>query len=95
MPPEIVLIELVKTVVPAAVVTLLGWPFARVLARWLEPRARATPPSLHGIEERLARIEGAVDSIAVEVERVAEAHRYTAKLLAERGNAAGAVLPRV
>ena len=34
-------------------------------------------------EDRLARIEHAVDSIAIEVERISEAQRFTARLLAE------------
>ena len=34
-------------------------------------------------EDRLARIERAVDSIAIEVERISEAQRFTARLLAE------------
>jgi hypothetical protein len=37
-----------------------------------------------GVEQRLERIEAAVDVIAVEVERIAEAQRFTARLTAER-----------
>ena len=44
------------------------------------PQATQLPPAT---EDRLARIERAVDSIAIEVERISEAQRYTAKLLAE------------
>jgi hypothetical protein len=36
------------------------------------------------IEERLSRIEQAIDAVAVEVERVSEGQRFTTKLLAER-----------
>ena len=42
--------------------------------------------------ERLARIEAAVESIAIEVERISEAQRFTTKLLSER--TAGALPPR-
>ena len=35
-------------------------------------------------ESRFARLEDAVDSIAIEVERIAEAQRFTAKLMSER-----------
>jgi hypothetical protein len=38
-----------------------------------------------GVEDRLARIEHAVDAIAVEVERISEGQRFTTQLLAERG----------
>jgi hypothetical protein len=36
------------------------------------------------LEQRLARIEHAVEAIAIEVERVSEGQRFTTKLLAER-----------
>ncbi|NUQ11680.1 MAG: hypothetical protein HUU26_05020 [Gemmatimonadaceae bacterium] len=36
------------------------------------------------IEERLIRMEQAIDAIATEVERVAEGQRFTTRLLAER-----------
>jgi hypothetical protein len=35
-------------------------------------------------EQRIARIEQAVDSIAVEVERISEGQRFTTRLLSER-----------
>jgi hypothetical protein len=41
----------------------------------------ATPVS----EARLARIEQAVDAIALEVERISEGQRFTTKLLSESG----------
>lgn len=41
-------------------------------------------PQIPAMDERLRRIEHAVDAIAIEVERVAEAQRFAAKLLAER-----------
>jgi hypothetical protein len=37
-----------------------------------------------GVDDRLDRIEQAVDAIAIEVERMAESQRFTARLLAER-----------
>lgn len=48
-------------------------------------RHRSLPDaSAARLEERLSRIEQAVDSIAVEVERVSEGQRFTTKLLADR-----------
>lgn len=35
-------------------------------------------------DDRLERLEQAVDAIAIEIERVSEAQRYTTKLLTER-----------
>jgi hypothetical protein len=37
-----------------------------------------------GADDRLYRIEQAVDAMAIEIERMAESQRFTAKLLAER-----------
>jgi hypothetical protein len=47
---------------------------------------------LDEVSSRLARMEQAVDTIAIEVERVSEGQRFTSKLLAER---AAAVPPPV
>ncbi len=42
---------------------------------------------------RLQRLEQAIDAIAVEVERMSESQRFTAKVLAERLPAGGKALP--
>jgi hypothetical protein len=47
-------------------------------------RERHTPLTDPGVEDRLYRIEQAVDAIALEVERMAESQRFTARLLTER-----------
>jgi hypothetical protein len=46
------------------------------------PRNRDSDPPID--DSRFARLEDAVDSIAIEVERIAEAQRFTAKLMSER-----------
>jgi hypothetical protein len=45
---------------------------------------RSFRPPVDHLQDRLDRIESIVESTAVEVERVAEANRFMAKLLAER-----------
>ena len=67
--------------------TLTGMllPLIRAWARRLE--AKGGVPlhlPLRDIEERLDRIERAVESIAVEVERVSEGQRFVTKLLGEK-----------
>jgi hypothetical protein len=47
-----------------------------------EVRQGDTVPSV--TEQRLARIEQAVDAIALEVERISEGQRFTTKLLSEQ-----------
>jgi hypothetical protein len=56
----------------------------RFIRRFLElrhERSLLSPPD--GVSERLERIEMAVESTALEVERIAEANRFVAKLLAD------------
>ena len=49
------------------------------------PQGCATrPASRYDDEDRLARIEQAVDAIAIEVERIAEGQRFLTKLQTER-----------
>jgi hypothetical protein len=59
------------------------------LRRFLESRGqRRQQTDLDGLQERLARIESAVESTALEVERISESNRFVAKLLADRTGAA-------
>ena len=58
----------------------------RFLSRWLDIRqSRRAPIAIEGLQERLDRIEAAVEATALEVERMSEANRFIAKLLSERG----------
>ena len=57
-------------------------PLARAWAKRLEKRADGQIPS--EVSSRLERMEQAIDSIAVEVERISEGQRYTTKLLSDK-----------
>jgi len=46
--------------------------------------AKARPAFNPETDQRLARIEQAVDAIAVEVERISEGQRFTTRLLSDR-----------
>jgi hypothetical protein len=66
----------------------------RFLRRFLELRhERRFPIAIDGLQERLERIELAAEATAVEVERMSEANRFIAKLLADRGGAANLASP--
>jgi len=80
--PPAMVIGLVATVSWAAVTAIVGLPLVRAWARRLEQRNPPSAPS--DVTARLARIETAVDSIALEVERIAEAQRFLTKLQTER-----------
>jgi len=60
------------------------YPLVRAWARRIESRNAPVALPLRDVEERLDRIERAVEAIAVEVERVSEGQRFVTKLLAER-----------
>lgn len=74
-------------VVAAVIVVMVGALSAivvglvRALGRKPEPR---TLPNTAQFEQRFEQLQQSVDAIAVEVERIAEAQRFSAKLLAER-----------
>jgi hypothetical protein len=63
--------------------TVIGVPIARAFARRVEraPQQPSLPPD---VVARLERMEQAIDSIAIEVERISEGQRFTTKLLSER-----------
>ena len=65
----------------------LGIPLLRIYSRGKE-RAAAVPPVNLESERRLERIEQAIETMAVEVERVAEGQRFVTKLISERVRAA-------
>jgi hypothetical protein len=88
MPPDpnLIIHEVLSWVIPGIVTMVLGFPVVRLLTKWLEPRP-VPPRELSTISDRLGRIEAAVDAIAVEVERISESQRFTARLQAEQPTA--------
>ena len=64
----------------------IGFPLARAYAKKIE-RGNDTARVPSDVSARLERMEQAIDSIAVEVERISEGQRFTTKLLAERSGA--------
>lgn len=84
IPPEVPLI--IGLSFAGLIGLIMAFPIGRAIARYIDRRGTAprVPPD---VANRLAAIEQAIDSVAVEVERVSEANRYTTKLLVERGAA--------
>ncbi|MEO8563748.1 MAG: hypothetical protein ABI601_16845 [bacterium] len=69
-----------------APITAIGYPLARAYAKRMEGGS-AGPQFPSDVSARLERMEQAIDSIAVEVERISEGQRFTTKLLADRAPA--------
>jgi hypothetical protein len=63
---------------------VVRFPVVRAWSRRIEGR-HAAPEIPPDVALRLERIERAVDSIALEVERISEGQRFVTKVLADRG----------
>jgi hypothetical protein len=81
--PNVIVQTVFSWVVPGVVIMVLGFPVVRLITKWLEPRP-VPPRELSNISGRLEKIEAAVDAIAVEVERISESQRFTARLQSEQ-----------
>ncbi|MFN2567517.1 MAG: hypothetical protein ABR499_21185 [Gemmatimonadaceae bacterium] len=84
-------------VIAVAGIIVNGLVIAVLGRAWLS-RRQPPPPMPHeqleNIEMRLVQLQQAVDDVAIEMERVAEGQRFTAKLLSERAGADPAEPPR-
>ena len=85
-PPDVIppgAIEISEAFFATIAIIALGIPLIRAFTRRLErgapPPAQISPEVL----SRLERIEQGVEAVAAEVERIAEAQRFSAKLMAE------------
>ncbi len=70
-----------------AIILAIGVPLARAFSRRMDAESR-NPRLPTEVTDRLERMEQALDSIAVEVERITEGQRFTTKLLSEGRGAA-------
>ena len=76
-------VDLVTMFVIATVICIVGLPIARALGRWID--RRGLPSAMNSeFAAQMTRIEQAVDTMSVEVERISEAQRFQAKLLSDR-----------
>jgi len=72
------------------IIVALGVPLVRSYTRKQDAQSQLNVPQ---IDERLSRIENAIDAMAIEVERISEGQRFVTRLLSERADAKVA-LPR-
>jgi hypothetical protein len=62
----------------------VGWPLARAFARRLDKRAEIGMVKASDVMPQIRQLQESVDAMAVELERISEAQRFQAKLMAER-----------
>jgi Holliday junction resolvase-like predicted endonuclease len=87
MDPDVIKItQLAVVAVSVGAVAVVLWS----IVHFVKVKTRPSLPARDGLdaidEARFARLEQAVDTIAIEVERMAEAQRFNAKLLSERAS---------
>jgi hypothetical protein len=82
LPPEVM--EIVRMFFTTVVVLGLGIPIVRAFTKRFERGPQLPPAPSPDVVMRLQRIEQAVETVAVEVERIAEAQRFSAKLIADQ-----------
>ena len=73
-------------------VIIIGLPLARAFARRMDRRGGVAQIP-NEISSQLAHLNQAVDAIALEVERISEGQRFTARLLSEQRDPASQTLP--
>ncbi|HVZ50112.1 MAG TPA: hypothetical protein VG916_15120 [Gemmatimonadaceae bacterium] len=75
-----------------AIAIVLTVRLTGAFTEWVKSRS-ADPPDLRAMRQRMDEIGNAVDTIALEVERIAEAQRFSTQLLAGRPETARAAIP--
>ena len=77
-------LEVVKIFFTTIIVISLGIPIIRAVVRRFERGPLRPAPESPDTTARLERIEQAIEAVAIEVERIAEAQRFSAKLMADQ-----------
>ena len=85
MDPDIVRLAQLFAVIGMFPAGMIGLAWVTKVA--FSTKRTKSPPLPPGVDEaRFSRLENAVETIAIEVERIAESQRFTAKLMAGREN---------
>ena len=85
MEPDILRLAQLFAVIGMFTAGMIGLAWVTKIA--FSSKRPKSPPLAPGVDEaRFSRLENAVETIAIEVERIAESQRFTAKLMAGREN---------
>lgn len=91
--------EVMEEIVPiiAILSIFVFMPIAVAIARLIWRRAtnapRAVPATDHATQQKLDHLQQAVDTIAIEVERISEGQRFVTKVMSDRSLGSGAAEP--
>lgn len=81
-------VQMTYAVCASLAFVIVGFPIALAFSRWLNRRGTSNGQSAQlsaAVQQRLDTMDRNIDTVAMELERVSEGQRFTAKLLAERG----------
>lgn len=84
IPPQVP--QILAIVAIGVVAVIMAFPIGRAIARFIDRRGHA-PRVPEDVVRRLGSMEQSLDAIAIEVERMSEAHRFTTRLLTEHVSA--------
>lgn len=82
IPPQVEDISIAFFVTVAFCV--VGFPLARALARRMDRKTEIKGASGPDLTPHIRQLQDSVDAMAIELERISEGQRFTAKLLADR-----------
>lgn len=69
-------------------VCVVGFPLARAFARRIDRKTEVKTVAGPDLTPHIRQLQDSVDAMAIELERISEGQRFTAKLLAERSERA-------
>ncbi len=82
IPEEV--IPLMGMVMTTVLALAIGYPIVRTVMRIIERRSDRSLVKGEDVAVQLRALQDSVDTMAIELERISEAQRYSAKLLAEK-----------
>ncbi len=82
IPPQAVDISLAFFLTVA--VCVVGFPLARAFGRRIDRKTEFKTVAAPDLTPQIRQLQDSVDAMAIELERISEGQRFTAKLLAER-----------
>ena len=75
-------VDIFQSLALMIVMLVVGRPISRAIARWID-RKSVVPHVSREVANRMQHMEHTLDDVAIQVERISEAQRFTSRLLAE------------
>lgn len=88
IPDEV--IPLVGMTLGILMTIIILFPIARAIGRWIDRRTDRSLVKVAEVAPQLRQLQESVDAMAIELERISEAQRFTAKLMAGKAQELGA-----